>query len=77
MLSGEIFDTVLEAQVLTEARRTQYNQARLHSALGYRPRAPEAVCEVRITKPLIPHWMYHGYLVQAKWSGQLSVEQLQ
>jgi putative transposase len=42
LLNGEIFDTVLEAKVVTEAWRKEYNTIRPHSALGYRPPAPEA-----------------------------------
>jgi transposase InsO family protein len=42
LLNGEIFDTLLEAKVLTERWRREYNQVRPHSALGYRPPAPEA-----------------------------------
>jgi len=41
LLNGEIFDTLLEAQVLVERWRQEYNQLRPHSALGYRPPAPE------------------------------------
>jgi len=42
LLRGEIFDTLLEAKVLAERWRRHYNTARPHSALGYRPPAPEA-----------------------------------
>jgi len=42
-LNGEVFDTVLEAKVLTERWRKPYKRRRPHSALGYRPPAPEAV----------------------------------
>ena len=42
-LNREIFDTVLEAQVLTEAWRHHYNTVRPHSSLGYKPPAPQAV----------------------------------
>ena len=38
LLNGEIFDTVLEARVLTERWRQEYNHVRPHSALGYSPR---------------------------------------
>jgi len=47
-LNGEIFDTLLEAKVLTERWRVHYKRRRPHSALGYRPPAPEAV------EPLLP-----------------------
>ena len=42
-LNGEIFDTVVEAKVLIERWRREYNQVRPHSALGYRPPAPETI----------------------------------
>ena len=42
-LNVELFDTLLEAQVLTERWRCEYNQLRPHSSLGSRPPAPEAV----------------------------------
>jgi transposase InsO family protein len=54
LLNGEIFDTLWEAKVLTEAWRQEYNQVRPHSALGYRPPAPEAVHEVPVTATLFP-----------------------
>jgi len=41
LLNGEIFYTVKEAQVLIEQWRKEYNTVRPHSALGYRPPAPE------------------------------------
>lgn len=42
-LNGEIFDTLLEAQVLTERWRRDYNQIRPHSSLGYKPPAPATI----------------------------------
>ncbi len=41
-LNCEMLDTLLEARVLTARWRRYYNTARPHSALGYRPPAPEA-----------------------------------
>jgi len=43
LLNVEIFDTLTEAKVLTERWRREYNTLRPHSALGYRPPAPEAI----------------------------------
>ena len=43
LLDREIFYTVTEAKVLIERWRREYNQVRPHSALGYRPPAPETV----------------------------------
>jgi putative transposase len=41
LLNGEIFDTIVEAKVITERWRNTYNKIRPHSSLGYRPPAPE------------------------------------
>jgi putative transposase len=41
LLNGEIFDTLLEARVVIEDWRREYNQRRPHSSLGYKPPAPE------------------------------------
>ena len=41
LLDGEVFNTLREAQVLIEQWRQHYNTVRPHSALGYRPPAPE------------------------------------
>ena len=43
LLRAEVFNTLREAQVLIERWRKHYNTARPHSALGYRPPAPEVV----------------------------------
>ena len=47
LLNREIFDTLLEAKVLTENWRREYNQIRPHSSLGYRPPAPETRVPMR------------------------------
>jgi putative transposase len=49
-LNGERFDTLLEAQVLIEAWRNEYNRIRPHSSLGYRSPAPEVVAEVPLLR---------------------------
>ena len=41
LLNGEIFDTIVEARVVTERWRKYYNTIRPHSSLNYRPPAPE------------------------------------
>ncbi|WBU61097.1 IS3 family transposase [Paracoccus albus] len=43
LLNGEIFYSLREAQVLIEQWRIHYNTVRPHSALGYRPPAPESI----------------------------------
>ena len=48
-LNRERFDTLLEAQVLIEMWRHEYNQIRPHSSLGYRSPAPE----VEVGEPLL------------------------
>lgn len=42
-LNPELFESLLEAKVLIEGWRREYNHVRPDSALGYRPPAPEAV----------------------------------
>ena len=46
LLNREIFYSVKEADVLIEQWRVEYNTIRPHSALGYKPPAPQAVIEL-------------------------------
>jgi transposase InsO family protein len=43
LLNGEVFDTLMEARVIIERWRKDYNTLRPHSSLGNLPPAPEAV----------------------------------
>lgn len=43
LLNGEVFYTLKEAQIIIEQWRKHYNTKRPHSALGYRPPAPETI----------------------------------
>jgi transposase InsO family protein len=43
LLNWEIFTTLTEAKILIEQWRREYNHIRPHSALRYRPPAPEAI----------------------------------
>ena len=43
----ETFNTVLQAKVVTDGWRMQYNTVRPHSSLGYRSPAPEAFYPVQ------------------------------
>jgi transposase InsO family protein len=43
LLNRELFATLWEVQVLVERWRHTYYQIRPHSALGYRPPAPETI----------------------------------
>jgi len=43
LLNAEVFNTLLEAQVLIEQWRVHYNTVRPHSSLGYQPPAPEVI----------------------------------
>jgi transposase InsO family protein len=51
LLNGEMFYTLLEAKVLIERWRKHYNEIRPHSALGYRPPAPQAVGAAILGRP--------------------------
>ena len=43
LLISEIFYTLKEAQIIIEEWRKHYNTKKPHSALGYRPPAPETI----------------------------------
>ena len=51
LLNGERFTTLLEAHVLVAAWRYHYNRFRPHSALGYRPPAPETTLFPSLINP--------------------------
>ena len=57
LLNREIFATLTEAKILIEEWRKDYNEIRPHSALRYRPPAPEAILPatmpVRLTLKLV------------------------
>ena len=69
-LNLERFDTLLEAQVLVERWRCQYNQLRPHSSLGYRPPAPEAAPEPVTPGRLAPVLALTQEVVQRLGAGQ-------
>ena len=52
LLNGEIFYSLKEAQIIIEQWRKHYNTKRPHSALGYRPPAPESIIPVE-QKPMM------------------------
>ncbi len=47
LLNGELFYTLMEAQIIIEDWRNHYNHIRPHSSLGYRPPAPMARLSVQ------------------------------
>ena len=49
LLNREAFTTLPEARVLIEEWRKEYNHARPHSALNYRPPAPQAIIPLTLT----------------------------
>ncbi len=50
LLNGEVFYTLKEAQIIIEQWRKHYNTKRPHSALGYRPPAPETIIPMDQTR---------------------------
>ncbi len=42
-LNRELFDTMVEVEVLTKLWVREYNTVRPHSSLGYKPPAPQAI----------------------------------
>jgi len=55
LLNREMFYTLKEAQVIVEQWRCHYNTKRPHSALGYRPPAPQAIMPLvlRVQEPQV------------------------
>ena len=49
LLDREIFCTLTEAKILIERWRREYTTIRPHSALGYRPPAPEAMTRTPVS----------------------------
>jgi len=43
LLNHELFTTLMEAKILVELWRKEYNQVYPYSSLGYRPPAPKAI----------------------------------
>ena len=52
LLNGEVFYTLKEAQIIIEQWRKHYNTKRPHSALGYRPPAPETIIPM-VLRPIM------------------------
>ena len=62
LLNLEIFDTLIEAQVLVQRWRVEYNTRRPHSSLNYRPPVPESFQPLSAgygAPPLRPPTMLH------------------
>lgn len=53
LLNVEIFNSLREAQILIENWRRHYNTIRPHSALGYRPPAPEIIVPAPTAWPAV------------------------
>ena len=64
LLNREIFYTLKEASILIEQWRRHYNGVRPHSALGYRPTAPETIAfpAIGIPSPWISMETPGGFL---------------
>ena len=70
VLNREVFDTLQEAKVLVERWRHEYNHIRPHSALGYRPPAPEVIVPADIAD--MPLWPGVATLRQPKGAARLT-----
>ena len=46
LLNGEVFYTLTRGKIIIEQWRIHYNTIRPHSALGYRPPAPESIIPI-------------------------------
>lgn len=70
LLNREVFDTLLEAKILVERWRYEYNHIRPHSALGYRPPAPEVIMPADVKN--MPLWPGVATLRQPKGAIRLT-----
>ncbi len=52
LLNGEVFYSLSQAQIIIEEWGKHYNTKRPHSALGYRPPAPETIIPME-TRPIM------------------------
>ena len=59
LLNGEIFDTLLEAKVLIERWRAEYNTVRPHSSLGYKPPVTGSSSAIEV-QPRYARLDFHG-----------------
>jgi len=69
LLNGEIFYSFKEAQVLIERWRRHYNTLRPHSALGYRPPAPETVLLPAVDLPSAAQGLQADRHLHHDWRG--------
>lgn len=69
LLNGEIFYSLKEAQVLIERWRRHYNTLRPHSALGYRPPAPETVLLPAVDLPSAAQGLQADRRLHHDWRG--------
>ncbi len=80
LLNGEVFYTLKEAKVLIERWRVYYNTVRPHSALGYRPPAPETrmIATRNSNRPdkLIEEGGMGGGPAASPWAGSASLAPL-
>jgi putative transposase len=61
LLNRETFYTLIEAKVLIEQWRKEYNQIPLHSSLNYRPPAPEARIPATLTQEVVSFMGAHQF----------------
>ena len=71
LLNGKVFTTLLEARVLIERWREQYNTVRPHSSLGYRSPArqtitPSEACSATLRSPLVGMGMVGHEIVRQR-----------
>ena len=54
LLNGEIFYSLMEAELVIESWRRHYNTVRPHASLGYKPPAPEVLIPALAAWPAAP-----------------------
>ena len=69
-MNQEIFYTLLEAKVLVDRCKTEYNTVRPHSSLNYQPPAPEVIKLKCPQMRLLSLKNWYNLLVQLIGAGQ-------
>jgi transposase InsO family protein len=74
LLNGKVFTTLREAQILIKRWRRHHNTVRPHSALRYRPPAPESIVPIDQRPIMHSHSTRTSRWGQTKHSPSLTVE---
>jgi len=64
LLNSKTFYTLIEAKILIEQWRREYNQIPLHSSLNYQPPAPETKIPATLTQETVSFMEAHQFILE-------------